>query len=131
MVLTDGASLKVTGNLSTVGSAGKITANKSVIDTVGGGTVTLGAATAAGLELKNTSEIKLEAADFQKNSAFDASLLKGAIVGDSNTTISFVDAEGQKLTLSKADFDKLEQSVGDGFKGLFNVNVTGICLKTL
>ena len=124
--LTDGASLKVTGNLSTVGSAGKITANKSVIDTVGGGTVTLGAATAAGLELKNTSEIKLEAADFQKNSAFDASLLKGAIVGDSNTTISFVDAEGQKLTLSKADFDKLEQSVGDGFKGLFNVNVTGI-----
>ncbi|WP_027940368.1 autotransporter domain-containing protein [Anaerobiospirillum succiniciproducens] len=124
--LTKGASLKVTGNLSTAGSAGKITANKSVIDTVGGGTVTLGAATAAGLELKNTSEIKLEAADFQKNSAFDASALKDAIVGESNTTISFVDAEDQKLTLSKADFDKLEQSVGDGFKGLFNVNVTGI-----
>ena len=124
--LTDGASLKVTGNLSTVGSAGKITANKSVIDTVGGGDVTLGAATAAGLELKNTSEIKLEAADFQKNSAFDASALKDAIVGESNTTISFVDANGQKLTLSKTDFDKLQQSVGDGFKGLFNVNVTGV-----
>ena len=124
--LTEGATLKVTGNLTTAGKDGKITANKSVIDTVGGGTVTLGAATAAGLELKNTSEIKLEAADFQKNSVFDASALKDAIVGESNTTISFVDAEGQKLTLSKADFDKLEQSVGDGFKGLFNVNVTGI-----
>ncbi|WP_308497725.1 hypothetical protein, partial [uncultured Anaerobiospirillum sp.] len=124
--LTDGASLKVTGNLSTAGSAGKITATKSVIDTVGGGTVTLGAATAAGLELKNTSEIKLEAADFQKDSKFDASGLTNAITGDANTTISFVDAKGEKLTLSKADFDKLQQSVGTGFKGLFNVNVDGI-----
>ncbi len=124
--LTEGASLKVTGNLSTAGSAGKITATKSVIDTVGGGNVTLGAATAAGLELKNTSEIKLEAADFQKDSKFDASGLTNAITGDANTTISFVDAKGEKLTLSKADFDKLQQSVGKGFKGLFNVNVDGI-----
>ncbi len=121
--LTEGATLKVTGDIKTEASAGKIAANKSVIDTLGGGKVTLGT---AGVDLKNTSEIKLEAADFQKNSAFDASALKDAIVGESNTTISFVDAEGQKLTLSKADFDKLEQSVGDGFKGLFNVNVTGI-----
>ena len=121
--LTEGASLKVTGNLSTAGSAGKITATKSVIDTVSGGTVTLGA---AGLELKNTSEIKLEAADFQRDSKFDASGLNNAITGDANTTISFVNAKGEKLTLSKADFDKLQKSVGTGFKGLFNVNVDGI-----
>ena len=123
LTLNEGATLKVTGDIKTEASAGKIAAKKSVIDTLGGGKVTLGT---AGVDLKNTSEIKLEAADFQKDSAFDASALKGAILGESNTTISFVDAKGQKLTLSKADFDKLQKSVGAGFKGLFNVNVTGI-----
>ena len=117
------STLKVTGDLTTTASKGSIQADNAVIDTVGGKAVALAT---GGVTLKNTSELKLESKDFLKENALDPSKFTGAITGDANTTISFVDAKGDKLTLSKDDFDKLEQSVGDGFKGLFNVNVTGI-----
>ena len=121
--LNDGANLKVTGNISTVGSAGKITASQSVIDTVGGGTVALGSTGGAGVELKNTAELKLESKDFLKENALDPSKFTGAITGDSNTTITI---DGGNLELDKTKFDALEKAVGKGFKGLFNVKLTGV-----
>ena len=118
--LTDGATLKVTGNLTTAGAAGKITAAKSVIDTVGGKDVTLGQ---GGVELTNTAELKLESKDFLKDNALDTSKFTGAIAGDSNTTIT-IDDGNLKLDMTK--FDALAKAVGDGFKGLFNVKLTGV-----
>ena len=114
------STLKVTGDLTTTASKGSITADNAVIDTVGGKAVALAT---GGVTLKNTSELKLESKDFLKDNALDTSKFTGAITGDSNTTITF---DGGNLELDKAKFDDLANKVGDGFKGLFNVKLTGV-----
>ena len=114
------STLKVTGDLTTTASKGSITADNAVIDTVGGKAVALAT---GGVTLKNTSELKLESKDFLKDNALDTSKFTGAITGDSNTTITF---DGGNLELDKAKFDDLANKVGAGFKGLFNVKLTGV-----
>ena len=114
------STLKVTGDLTTTASKGTIQADNAVIDTVGGKAVALAT---GGVTLKNTSELKLESKDFLKDNALDTSKFTGAITGDSNTTITF---DGGNLELDKAKFDDLANKVGDDFKGLFNVKLTGV-----
>ena len=114
------STLKVTGDLTTTASKGSITADNAVIDTVGGKAVALAT---GGVTLKNTSELKLESNDFSTSGALDASKFTGAITGDSNTTITIDDGN---LKLDKTKFDALAKAVGDGFKGLFNVKLTGV-----
>ena len=114
------STLKVTGDLTTTASKGTIQADNAVIDTVGGKAVTLAT---GGVSLKNTAELKLESKDFLKDNALDTSKFTGAITGDSNTTITI---DGGNLELDKAKFDALATAVGDGFKGLFNVKLTGV-----
>ena len=114
------STLKVTGDLTTTASKGSITADNAVIDTVGGKAVALAT---GGVTLKNTAELKLESKDFLKENALDPSKFTGAITGDSNTTITIDDGN---LKLDKTKFDALANAVGDGFKGLFNVKLTGV-----
>ena len=114
------STLKVTGDLTTTASKGSIQADNAVIDTVGGKAVTLAT---GGVTLKNTAELKLESKDFLKDNALDPTKFTGAIAGDSNTTITI---DGGNLELDKTKFDALATAVGDGFKGLFNVKLTGV-----
>ena len=114
------STLKVTGDLTTTASKGTIQADNAVIDTVGGKAVILAT---GGVTLKNTSELKLESKDFLKDNALDTSKFTGAITGDSNTTITI---DGGNLELDKTKFEALATAVGDGFKGLFNVKLTGV-----
>ncbi|WP_317383942.1 hypothetical protein, partial [Anaerobiospirillum succiniciproducens] len=114
------STLKVTGDLTTTASNGTIQADNAVIDTVGGKAVTLAT---GGVTLNNTAELKLESKDFLKENALDPSKFTGAITGDSNTTITIDDGN---LELDKTKFEALATAVGDGFKGLFNVKLTGV-----
>ena len=119
-VFVTDSTLKVTGDLTTTASKGTIQADNAVIDTVGGKAVALAT---GGVTLKNTAELKLESKDFLKENALDPSKFTGAITGDSNTTITI---DGGNLELDKTKFDALEKAVGKGFKGLFNVKLTGV-----
>ena len=114
------STLKVTGDLTTTASKGTIQADNAVIDTVGGKAVTLAN---GGVILNNTAELKLESKDFLKDNALDTSKFTGAITGDSNTTITI---DGGNLELDKTKFEALAKAVGEGFKGLFNVKLTGV-----
>ncbi len=119
--------LKITGDLVTT-EAGKLNASgSSTIDTIGGGKVSLAK---AGVSLAGTSVLKLESKDIlDKDNKATASLASGSITGSASTVLE-LDKDGKYVDLTKEQFSAIKSTVGDGFKGLYRVNITDLPAPT-
>ena len=120
--IVNGASLAVTGNLSTAEATnGVVTANASKIDAAGAKGLTLNA---GGIKLENTATLTLDKSKFvDSDGKIEAGkFASGAVNGEANTTITIMDGN-KKLQFANGDaYKKFYDSTG--FKGTLDVDVT-------
>ena len=120
--IVNGASLAVTGNLSTAEATnGVVTANASKIDASSAKGLTL---LAGGIKLENTATLTLDKSDFVgSNGKIEVGkFAKGAVNGEANTTITIMDGN-KKMQFANGDAYK-EFYDSTGFKGTLDVDVT-------
>ena len=120
--IVNGASLAVTGNLSTAEATnGVVTANASKIDASSAKGLTLAA---GGIKLENTATLTLDKNKFvDSDGKIEAGkFANGAVNGEANTTITIMDGN-KKLQFANGDaYKKFYEDTG--FKGTLDVDVT-------
>ena len=130
-VNVENATLNLNGKLTTTKTTGLLNATASVVDATKVGTD--GLALAGAVSLKNGSTLVLQDANVFKIqdgtlSVTPTAYTQNIVTAAGNSKIHFKDANGNDVTLTKAQYQKLLS--GTGFKGLFvGLNVEGAALS--